>query len=315
MKILIAEPKDFSEKSLSKLEALGTVIQGPFTKEELFKSISDVSVLVLRLKHLIDKELLEQAKNLEYILTPTTGLNHIDTVACRARGVKVLSLYGESEFLSSIPSTCEHTWALLLSLLRKVPEAFNAIKNDTWNRDDFRSHNLNALSLGVLGLGRVGKQVVKIANAFNMKVYGFDIAKIDPIENVILVDSVKELMEVSDILSIHVNLTDANKNLINKDNLRYAKQGMYIINTSRGELINENDLVFYLNSARLRGVAVDVLDKELNNKERNLSPLLAYSKENNNVIITPHIAGATIESMQMTEDFIVAKLFEELKTL
>lgn len=313
MKILITEPNNFSFKAIKRLEKLGETVFGPFTREELLDEISEASVLILRLGHVIDAQMINKAIKLKYILTPTTGLNHIDRVTCNKKNIKILSLFGESKFLSTIPSTAEHTWALILSLVRKIPEAFDSVKDGVWERDLFRSHNLNALSLGVLGLGRVGKQVAHIANALNMKVYGYDFKEIDSIPNVKVVANIIELMKVSDILSIHVNLTTKNKLLINKSNLQYAKSGMYIINTSRGELINEKDLVAYLVSGQLKGVAVDVLKNEFNTNLRNLSPLLAYAKENNNVIITPHIAGVTEESMQMTEDFIVNKLLEELK--
>ncbi len=313
MKILITEPKNFSHQALKNLKELGTIIFGPFTREELIDEIADVSILVLRLGHVIDNQVIEKAKNLKYILTPTTGLNHIDTSICKQKNVTVLSLFEETEFLSTIPSTSEHSWALLLSLIRQIPAAFDSVKKGDWERDSFKSSNLNALTIGILGLGRVGKQIAHIANAFNMKVYGYDSKNMNSIANVTLVDNISELMKVSDVLSIHVNLTEENKYLINKENLQYAKEGMYIINTSRGELINENDLVSYLASGKLKGVAVDVLDNELNAYKRNSSTLLAYAKGNDNVIITPHIAGVTKESMHMTEDFIVDKLLEVLK--
>src|SRR5690606_10220706 len=105
-------------------------------------------------------------KNLRYILTPTTGLNHIDMEMAARQGIKVISLKGETEFLSGIPSTAEHTWALLLSLLRKIPAAHKHVMSGKWERDEFKAHNLCHYKLGILGFGRVGKQIAEYARVF-----------------------------------------------------------------------------------------------------------------------------------------------------
>ena len=306
MKILITEPTDYSKKALQQLQLIGEVKMGVESLEELQAILQDYDVLCIRLGYYFDKDLLEKSERLKYILTPTTGLNHIDVAFARTNGIKVISLYREEVFLSSIPSTAEHTWGLLLALLREIPNAFNAVKKGEWQREHYKSHNLNSLTLGILGLGRVGKQIAAIAKAFNMEVLGYDIRKIE-VDGVVNTTTLNDLVKASDILTVHVDLNDATKELINKEVLSHAKKSLLVVNTSRGEVINEVDMVEALKKKKISGYATDVLTNEndkghpLNNK------LVEYARTNDNIIITPHIAGATYESMWMTEEFIVNK--------
>ncbi len=316
MEILITEPVDFSEKAFKQLNEFGKITTGPFDRKELLRKISNTDVLVVRLNHHIDKEVLDYTKNLKYIITPTTGLNHIDVEYALTKKINIISLKGETGFLSSIPSTAEHTWALLMALVRKIPVAFEDVKNGNWNRDKFKGHNLNALTLGIFGYGRVGKQIATIAKAFKMKVLIYDKNEVDSNKmdsnEVASVNSARELFSESDILSIHLDYSMENENIVNKELLKYLPKGSYLINTSRGELLNEEDVVFYLENGSLAGVAVDVLNNETEEELRNSSPLLEYARKVNNVIITPHIAGATFESMLLTEEFVVEKFIKIL---
>lgn len=311
MEILITEPKEFSSVALEKLKKLGNVQMGPFHKNELSLIISKIDIVVIRLEHFLDSNLLKKAIRLKYILSPTTGLNHIDVAYALKRNIKIISLKNEQDFLESIPSTAEHTWALLLSLIRKVPQSFEDIKNGRWNRENFKGNNLNALTIGIFGFGRVGKQVAKIAQVFNMKIVVFDKNKIEKADYTI-VNSKEELFMKSDIISIHLDLNNENIELINRDLLKLLKKGSFLINTSRGEIINETDLVEFLENKTLEGAALDVLQNENNTQDLFQSPIILYAKSNNNLILTPHIAGATKQSMLLTEEFIVDKLYSRM---
>lgn len=123
---------------------------------------------MLRLGHFIDASFFKDTQ-LRFVLTPTTGLDHIDLVAAQQENVETISLKGQTGFLEQIPSTAEHSWALMLSLLRKIPAAHQDVMRGNWDRDAFKSRNLNALSLGILGFGRVGKQIAEYAKAFGMQ--------------------------------------------------------------------------------------------------------------------------------------------------
>lgn len=312
MEILITEPTDFSENALDRLSVIGNIKKGPFCRKELFNAITHTDVLIVRLGHLIDHQLIEKAIQLKYILSPTTGLNHIDIEFANKKNIRIISLKGEDEFLDTIPSTAEHTWALLMALLRKVPQSFADVKKGNWDRDKFKGNNLEALSIGVFGFGRVGKQVAKIAKFFKMQVFVYDINEIESAD-CLVVNSPSELFQNSDIITVHLDLKDENKSIIDKELLSQLKKGAYLINTSRGELINEVDLVMFLENKTLIGVAVDVIQNENLLSSIFDSPIINFARKNDNVIVTPHIAGATFQSMLMTEEFVVNKFIDIFK--
>jgi len=306
MKILITEPLDYSTKALQILQTIGEVRLGVESVEELHIIAQEYDVFCIRLGYDFNRDLLEKCDQLKYIITPTTGLNHIDMQAADEMGIKVISLFREEDFLSTIPSTAEHTWGLLLALLRKIPAAFNAVKEGSWQRDNFKSHNLNSQTIGILGLGRVGKQIAAIAKAFNMNVLGYDSRTIH-VDGIEQVASLTDLIKASDILTIHIDLNKTSVELINSTVLSFAKESVCIINTSRGEIVNELDIVSALKHGKIRGYATDVLVNENDEKHPSNNKLVQYAMNHNNIIITPHIAGATYESMWMTEEFVIDK--------
>ncbi|HSI70336.1 MAG TPA: NAD(P)-dependent oxidoreductase [Gillisia sp.] len=313
MKILITEPLDFSDENLKILNDVAEVISGPFTREELEIEVEDVDVLILRLNHFINDEILRKARNLKYILTPTTGLNHIDLEEAAARNIEIISLKGETDFLATIPSTAEHTWALLLSLLRKIPQGFDHVKKGGWDRDQFKAHNLCHYTLGILGFGRVGKQIAEYAKVFKMPFVFYDINP-ELRDHPKACNSLEELLKNVDILSIHIPLNDQNSQFLNASNLQHLKSGAYIINTSRGEVIDEDYIAGVIRSKEIGGYATDVLANEIISEKRKENPLMKIAGTVDNLIITPHIAGATYESMWKTEEFVIRKWLKHLDT-
>ena len=262
--------------------------------------------LIIRLGHKIDKELLDQAYNLQYILTPTTGLNHIDIYEAEKRNIQIISLKGETDFLETIPSTAEHSLALMLSLIRKIPAANKHVLKGEWERDKFKSHNMKSFKLGILGYGRVGKQMAKYAEVFNMPWIFYDIdPKLKSHQK--SEEDLSSFLKKIDILTIHIPLNQETSNFINASNLKFLKKGSYIINTSRGEVIEEEAVTALLENGYLAGIATDVLVSEIDEVKRKNNPLLKLARELDNIIITPHIAGATYESMWLTEEFIIKK--------
>lgn len=306
MKVLITEPLDFGQENLYLLQEIAEVSKGPFPRTDLLKAVEEVDVLMIRLGHLIDKEILDAAGNLKFILTPTTGLNHIDLQEAKRRGVKVISLKGETEFLAGIPSTAEHTWALMLSLLRKIPAAHHHVVDGNWNRDHFKAHNLYHYKLGILGFGRVGKQIAEYAKVFKMPYIFYD--KDPSLKNQPnAVEDLEQFMAEIDVLSIHIPLNTANTGFLNETNLKYLKPSAYMVNTSRGEVVDEKFLAGMLMQKKISGLATDVLSSENSPEARANNPLIMAAQNLNNIIITPHIAGATYESMWKTEEFVIRK--------
>ncbi|WP_290870811.1 NAD(P)-dependent oxidoreductase [Flavobacterium sp.] len=309
MKVLITESENFSSKAIAHLKNYFQVELATINdREELKLKIADFDVIFIRLGYKMDREIIQKAKKLKYILTATTGLDHIDVAYFESIGGKVISLKGETEFLETIPSTAEHTWALLLSLLKKIPSSFHHVKDGEWDRNLFINTNLKDKKIGILGLGRVGKQVAKYAVAFNMEIGFFDTT---PIKSEFKkFETPKELFQWADILSIHIPYSIENKNFVNRELLSHTKNQSFIINTSRGGVWDEKEIATLIEKGKLKGAATDVLENELNVNSISSNKLVLLAQQNFNVIITPHIAGATKESMVMTEEFIVDKFLK-----
>ena len=306
VRILITESENFSQSAIRLLQNHFEVdCRDLLSEEELIATMDVYDVLFIRLRFNFTKELLQKASKLKYILTATTGLDHIDVAYFENKGGKVISLRGETEFLSSIPSTAEHTWALLLALLKKIPTAFVDVKNGNWHRDHFKGNNLHGKKLGILGLGRVGKQVAVFANAFQMEIGYFDIQSIS--SEYQCFKTPQELFSWADIISIHIPYNEENENFIDAALLKFCHENTVLINTSRGKVWDENVIADLLKQHKLKGIATDVLQNEFDTSKIGQNSLVMLAKNNYNVIVTPHIAGATYESMEMTEDFIANK--------
>ena len=142
------------------LAKLGKVTEKEISRTQLLEEVGDYDVLIVRLANQIDREVIDAGRRLRVIVTATTGLDHIDVAYARRRGISVLSLQGETEFLRGVRATAEHTWALLLGLLRNIVPASTAACRGQWNRDAFRGHELFGKRLGIVGLGRLGERVL-----------------------------------------------------------------------------------------------------------------------------------------------------------
>lgn len=310
MKIAITESENFTKIGFERLKAIGEVQEYDFKSiEELIHVCEKVEVLFVRLRFKFTKEILIQLPYLKFILTATTGTDHIEEDFFVNRGGEIICLKGETEFLEQIPSTAEHTWALLLSLYKKVPFSFNDVKQGNWNRDGFKGNNLKNKKIAILGMGRVGKQVAKIADCFSMEVGYYDIKEIE--SPYIKFNTPAVLFEWADIITIHIPQNDANQNFIDKTLLSHIQKTAVLINTSRGGIWDESALCEMIKNKEIKGVATDVLKNELDNKI-NENVLVALSQKGFPIIITPHVAGATIESMEITENFIVEKFIKTL---
>ncbi len=309
MKILITEPQDYSKKAIEMYKSHGEVVLGG-------ESDAETGVIVVRLKHKIDKSWMDKMPNLKIIASPTTGLNHIDVAEAEKRGIKLVTLRGHTDFLDKITSTAEETLGLILALARKIPQAHEHVKGGGWNRDQFKGYQLAGQTLGILGLGRLGKMVAKYANALGMKVIACD-PNIDAdtmtrhsAEKV----SMDELFQKSDILSLHVMLTDDTKNLVREKDLKLMKPTAYLVNTARAEIMEKEALEKALKEKWIAGAAVDVMwDEEGSGAHLVKSDLWELAKGGqHNLIIVPHIGGATYDAMQITEEFIADLVKKEL---
>ncbi len=303
MDVLNIEPEGYSTNAIQTW-----VNYGFHYKETTWEKIDNetkllkTNILIVRLSKMINSEVLDKFPNLSYLISATTGIDHIDYPELTKRNIKLISLREHDEFLKTIPSTAEHAWALLLALVRKIPASSNDVQNGNWNRDKFRGNQLKNKTLGIIGLGRTGTLVANYAVAFGMKVGYYD-PYIKENEQFKLFLSLDSLLSNSDIVSIHVHLSSETKHLINESNITSFKPGSFLINTSRGKIIQEYAIIKAIKEKKIAGFATDVLYDEFSSNFGSNS-LISLMRNGENIIITPHIAGGTWEAMHMCEEYL-----------
>lgn len=311
MKIVVTEPLHLAEKVKQELGALGSVVYGPFDDNALARELVDCDAMMVRLGRHIGKPLIAKAPRLRYILTATTGLDHIDLDAARLASIRVISLRDCPESIKDVSATAEHCFGLLLALMRDTPAAAAHTLAGGWDRDKFWGTQLRGKRLGVIGYGRIGAMVANYAAAFGMDVVAYDEApeKIAPPAEPVSFD---ELLRDADVVSLHVTASPENRHLIGRQAIARLKRGAVLINTARGSVVAEAALAEALESGQLFGVAVDVLEGEEHAGSPS-SPLLASARAGRNVLITPHIGGATREFIAGTETALIECFLEVLK--
>lgn len=306
--ILVAEKSSFSEKGLRALAQIAPTDALDLTQEQLLEQIVGYTVLVVRLGLRVDDAVLAAGRQLRVVATPTTGLDHIDLAAAERRGITVLSLKGERAFLDQVYATAEHTFALLLSLIRCIPVAFEAAKGYEWRRDLYRGTELHGKTLGLIGCGRLGTMVARYGTAFGMQVMAYDPYQPVLPEDVERCALLTDLLSRSDVISLHVPLNDQTRGMLSDAEFTHLRPGTVLVNTSRGAVIDEAGLLEALRSGRLAGAALDVLCNEHMVRTGATNPLIEYARNHGNLLFTPHIAGATYESVEKADLFIVGKL-------
>lgn len=306
MKVLIAETKDFSQSVLEDLSGWCDVDFRELEADQLRAAFMDYDVFWFRLGFKIDRDLLmQEGRRVRVIVCPVTGLDHIDMTTCDELGIKVISLKGEYEFLKEVRATAEHTIGLTLALLRNISAAERHVRMDgEWKRDLFKGSEIYNKKVGIVGLGRLGEITAGVFSSFGARVLAYDVLN-KKAPGVEVWDSLEEMLPECDIVSLHINYTEQNIGFFDANLFNRMKRGSYFINTSRGSLINESDLIESLKSGHLAGAALDVVANEPNIKQ---SPLWHYAQESDSLLITPHIGGNTWESFEKTESFLLNKL-------
>ena len=244
----------------------------------------------------LTEEVLDKAPGLKAIATPSTGLDHLDVEAAARRNIAVLSLKDDRALLDRITATAELTWALLLACARRLPAAADAARRGHWARDLFRGHQIAYKTLGILGCGRLGSIVAEYGRAFRMHVVGHDRRSV-ALPEVEMV-SYDDLLRKSDVLTIHIHLTEENRGLVDRESLQKMKPGAILINTSRGAIVDEEALLEALENGRLAAAGLDVVEGEWRDDLAD-HPLIRYARSHENLIVTPHVGGVTFESQAM----------------
>ena len=248
----------------------------------------------------IDAELLNDS-NVSLINTCSTGMNHIDVNYCEEKNIKIFSLTKDFELIKNLPSTSELAFGLMMSLLRKIPESINHVKDYKWDYLPFLGRQVMDLKIGIVGHGRLGQFMETFCKAFNAKVFIFD-----PYKDSSNINSIEELFKVCDVVSLHVHVNKETTNMINKNVLLCAEKPVYLINTSRGEIVNELDVIDALKSGKLSGYGTDVIEDEFGSIIN--SPIIKGMNEGLNIIVTPHTGGMTIEGQTKAYKWAINKL-------
>lgn len=298
-----AEPLGYSPRARAEWERIGSYHAGALDDPSLGSVREEATVLIVRLARRIDATVLGTFPSLRHLVSATTGLDHIDLDELARRGIRLWCLRGETEFLGTIPSTAEHTMALMLALLRHVPAAVRSVACGEWQRDRFRGRQLKGRRLGLVGLGRTGRMVAGYGQAFGMDVAYFDPNVADPAWR--RFDSLDGLLANSEIVSLHVHLDETTRGMIGAGQFERMQTGAWLVNTSRGALVDEAALTASLRAGRLAGAAVDVIEGELGGIESSL--LWQAVAEGLPVLITPHVGGATVDAMHQCEEFLAER--------
>ena len=294
MKIQLLEPEGFPAAALERLRGLGSVVEGPA------EDTSEIEAVFTRLARVLDGEFHARYPKLRWIVSPTTGLNHIALDHFAAHGVEVISLRGRTEFLDTIHATAEHTLTLALALIRKLPAAAAAVAGGVWDRNPHKGHELFGKTVLIYGYGRIGRQVAALYRAFGCTVRAqmTGCRRVPPD----LACDLGEILAETDILSIHVPLGPETEKLIDAALLSRLPARAIVINTSRGEIVNQAALLDALEAVALSGAALDVLIDE----PTPLSPavLARIAALGERLLVTPHIGGFTFESLEAVENYI-----------
>lgn len=308
MKLLLAESRGFPPAALATLRKAADVVAADLDRSGLLAAVRDVDALWVRLRNTIDAEVFDAALRLKILVTPTTGLNHVDLAEAAGRGVQVLSLRGEADFLKDVRATAELTIGLILALVRHIPAATRHARSGGWNRDAFEGRELYGKTAGVVGYGRLGRIVARYLRALDMHVLVSDPHLDAPsVEPGVSGVSLEELLRQSDLVTLHASLSDATAGFFGRREFQSMKPGAWFVNTARGELIDEAALLESLESGRLAGAAVDVLCDE-DSTGMSGHRLVEYARTSDRLLITPHIGGCTVESLDKTETFLAEKL-------
>ncbi len=296
-KVLIADGlnKEALEK-LKEIKTLEVTVKTGMDEATLVQTIPDFNAIVVRSATKVTRKVIEAGKNLEIIIRAGIGLDNIDKVAAKEKGVTVANTPAATSV-----SVAEHTFGMMLAAVRKHGQANLSMKAHKWEKKTLEGTELYQKTLGLIGLGRIGTEVAKRAIAFGMSVVAYDVVPVKtdlPIRQV----SLDELLAQADVISLHIPLTDQSRHMISDAQFAKMKDGVVLVNASRGGTVDEKALLAALNAGKVKAAALDVFEKE---------PPEEFSLiDHPNVIALPHI-GASAEEGQTRAGMEVVRILKE----
>lgn len=303
-RIIICDAID--EIGISTLKKAGLVVdyKPDIEHDELITSVRDCDVIIVRSRTKITKDIIDAAPRVKIIARVGVGLDNIDTNYANTKGIKVLNAAE-----AAMNAVSELVIGYMLSLSRNIPKANDGIKVGKWLKKELIGSELRGKYLGIIGVGNIGRNVGRIAKCLRMNLIGYDIFPINQeyVREVGMIKTdLKTLLENSDFVTCHVPLTAETKHLINSETLSYMKSTAFLINTSRGRIIDEQSLFAALSEKRIAGAALDVFEVE--------PPTNTELLQLPNIICTPHIAAQTKEAQELASTVIAEKVIHTLLT-
>ena len=283
----------------------------PPEHEAVAKALRDAAVFLdASMRVRLTAAMLDDAPDLRLVVTATTGADHIDAAALARRRIPLLTLKGQTDVLNELTPAAEHSWLLLLACARGLPAARAHVVDGGWQRTQFPGVMLRGRTLGIIGCGRIGQWMARYGQVFGMACRGYDpyLSEWPPH---LVKTPLTELLAVSDVVTLHVHLSDATRGLLRREHFEAMKPGAIFVNTSRGELIDESALLEALQSGRLRAAGLDVLTGEPDIAEH---PLRRYAAEHPNLIITPHIGGFSPDALAVVLRFSAQRIVTHFGT-
>jgi D-3-phosphoglycerate dehydrogenase len=303
-KVIICDSID--DVGISILEKAGLVVvyKPDIESDKLLTTVNDCDVIVVRSRTKITKTVIDAAPNVKIIARVGVGLDNIDTSYAESKGIKVLNAAE-----AAMNAVSELVIGHMIALSRNIPKANDGIKSGRWLKKELVGVELRGKYLGIVGVGNIGRNLGRLARCFRMNLIGYDIIPInqDYVREVGMIKTdLKTLLENSDFVTCHVPLTDKTRHLINSKTLSYMKPTAFLINTSRGEIIDEESLFSALNEKRIAGAALDVFEVE--------PPTNTNLLQLPNIICSPHIAAQTKEAQELASTVIAEKVIQSLLT-
>ncbi|NQT29044.1 MAG: phosphoglycerate dehydrogenase [Candidatus Saganbacteria bacterium] len=272
-------------------------------ENELVKIIPEYDALIVRSATKVTPKIIEAGKKLKIIGRAGVGVDNVDLPTATKNGVIVVN---SPE--GNTVAAAEHTWAMLLSMARQIPQAYSKLKAGSWDRKSFKGIEVLNKTLGVIGLGKIGRRVASYALGMGMKVIAHDPFVTDDYAKSLGIElkPLDDVIKQSDFITFHIPKTPETANMINKNAISKMKKGVRLVNVARGGIINEKDLCFALKSGKIAAAALDVYEKEPLPAD---SPLLALD----NLVVTPHLGASTVEAQVNVAVDVVEQIIEVLK--
>lgn len=294
-RVLVCDAMDIATLGLS--DSLEVDYEPKISRDDLLAMVQNYDALVIRSRTKVDAEVIATGTRLKIIARSGSGVDNIDLRAANAKGVEVVS---SPEAL--VESVAEHVIGLMLALARGIPAADEAMKGGKWDKERFVGIELKGKTLGIAGLGRIGKRVAEIARVIGMSLLAYDVIEV-PQETLTslgctMVD-LDTLFASSDIITLHIPLTTETRRMVDQRRLSLMKTSSFLINTSRGEVVDEAALGRALKAGEIGGAALDVFESEPPRSDIATAP---------NLIATPHIGGQTKDAQRMAVTIVGAKL-------